>query len=80
MDFSFAVHNLANVFANTGKVHFEGLIYLLRYIRDNKTLGPKYYVDLMDTPVNDLLRQAILKPRITLCLFLILVIWVQLEP
>ena len=27
---SFAVHNLAKFSANTGKVHFEGLVHLLR--------------------------------------------------
>ena len=31
---------------------------MLRYIRDNKTLGLKYYADLNDAPVTDLLRQA----------------------
>ena len=58
MDLSFAVHNLAKFSANPGKVHFEGLVHLLRYIRDNKTLGLKYYADLNDAPVTDLLRQA----------------------
>ena len=38
VDLSFAVHKLAKFSANTGKVHFEGLIHLLRYIKDNKTL------------------------------------------
>ena len=28
------------------------------YIRDNKTLGLKYYADFNDVPVTDLLRQA----------------------
>ena len=56
MDLSFAVHKLAKFSANPGKVHFEGLVHLLRYIRDNKTLGLKYYADLNDTPVTDLLR------------------------
>ena len=42
VDLSFAGHNLAKFSANTGKVHFEGLVHLLRYIRDNKTLGVKY--------------------------------------
>ena len=46
---------------NTGKVHFEGLIHLLRYIRDNKNLGLKYYAYLNDAPVTDLLRQANIK-------------------
>ena len=41
VDLSFAVHKLAKFSANPGKVHFEGLIHLLRYIRYNKTLGLK---------------------------------------
>ena len=44
-------------------LHFEGLIHLLRYIRDNKTLGLKYYADLNDAPVNDILRQANIKTK-----------------
>ena len=43
--FSFAVHKLAKFSSNHGKVHFEGLVHLLRYIRDNKTLGLKYYAN-----------------------------------
>ena len=58
VDLSFAVHKLENVSANPGKVHFEGLVHLLRYIRDNHNLGLKYYADLNDAPVTDLLRQA----------------------
>ena len=61
MEFSFAVHKLAKYSANPGKVNFEGLIHLLRYIRDNKTLGLKYYAYLNDAPVTDLLRQANIK-------------------
>ena len=63
MDLSFAVHKLANFSVNTGKVHFEGLIHLLRYIRDNKTFGLKYYADLNDAPVTDLWRQANIKTK-----------------
>ena len=37
VDLSFAVHKLAKFSANPGKVHSEGLVHLLRYIRDNKT-------------------------------------------
>ena len=58
MDLSFAVHKLAKFSTNPGKLHFEGLVHLFRYIRDNKTLGLKYYADLNDAPVTDLLRQA----------------------
>ena len=49
---------LANFLSNPGKVHFEGLVHLLRYIRDNKTLGLKYYGDTNDAPLSDLSRQA----------------------
>ena len=58
MDLSFSVHKVAKFSANTGKVHFEGLVHLLRYSRENKTLVLKYYADLNDAPVTDLLRQA----------------------
>ena len=39
VDLSFAVHKLAKFSANPDKVHFEGLVHLLRNIRYNKTLG-----------------------------------------
>ena len=58
VDLSFAVHKLAKFSSNPGTVHFEGLRHLLRYIRDNKTLGLKHYVDLNDAPLYDLLRQS----------------------
>ena len=50
-----------NVLANPGKVQFEGLVNLLRYIRDNKSLGLKYHADLNDAPVTALLIQANIK-------------------
>ena len=58
VDFSFAVQKLAKFSSNTGKVHFEGLVHLLRYIRDNKTLGLKYYAYMTDAPLSDLLRKS----------------------
>ena len=54
LDLSFAVHKLAKVSSNPGKIHFKGLVHLLRYIRDNKTLGLKYYDDMKDAPLSDL--------------------------
>ena len=42
--------------ANTGKVHFEGLVHILGYIRDINNLGLKYYADINDAPVSDLSR------------------------
>ena len=53
VDLSFTVQKLAKFSENPGKVQFEGLVHLLRYIRDNKTLGLKYYEDLNDAPVTD---------------------------
>ena len=63
MDLSFAVHKLEKLSENPGKVHFEGLVNVLRYIRENKTLGLKYYADLNDAPVTDILRQANIKTK-----------------
>ena len=63
MDWSFSVHKLEKFSANPGKLHFEVLIHLLRYIRDNKTLVLKYYADLNDATVTDLLRQANIKTK-----------------
>ena len=63
MDLSFAVHKLAKFLANPGKVNFEGLVHLLRYIRDNKTLGLKYYADLNDALATDIFRQANIKTK-----------------
>ena len=47
--------------SKTGKVHFEGLVHILRYIRDNKTLDFKYYADMNDVTASELLRQASIK-------------------
>ena len=58
VDLSFAVHKLAKFSSNPGKVTFEGLVHLLRYIIDNNTLGLKYYADRKDAPLSELLRQA----------------------
>ena len=63
VDLSFAVHKLSKFSANPGKVHFEGLVHLLRYIRDNNTLSLKYYADMNDATVTDLLRQANIKTK-----------------
>ena len=58
---TFSSQKLAKFSANPGKVHFEVLVHLLRYIRDNNTLGLKYYADMNDAPLTDLLRQASIK-------------------
>ena len=55
------MHKLEWFSANPGKLHFEVLVHLLRYIRDNNTLGLKYYADMNDVPVSELLIQATIK-------------------
>ena len=61
VDFSFSVLKLAKFSKKPGKLHFEGLVHLLRYIRYNRTLILKYYADINDAPVSDLLKQASIK-------------------
>ena len=66
---SFAVHKLAKFSSNTGRAHFEGLVHLLRYIRDNKTFGLKYNADIKYAPLSDLLRRANIKTENQLIVF-----------
>ena len=61
VELSFAVHKLAKFSANYSKVHFEVLIHFLINIRHYNNLGLKYYADLNDAPVTDLLRQDNIK-------------------
>ena len=63
VDLRFLVHKLEKFSSNTGKVQFEGLVHLLRYIRDNKTLVLMYYAETNDAPVSDLFRQASINPE-----------------
>ena len=57
MDLRFAVHKLEIFSSNPGKVNFECLVHLLRYIRGNKNLGLIYYANIEDAHLSDLLRQ-----------------------
>ena len=52
------MHKLAKFSSNPGKVYFEVLVHLLRYIRYNKTLVLKYYSEMKDAPLSDMLRQS----------------------
>ena len=54
----FSVHKLAKFSANLGKLHFEGMVHILGYIRDNNILGLKYYADMNYAPVSEILIQA----------------------
>ena len=69
VDFSFAVHKLAKFSENSGKVHFGGLVHLLRYIKDNKTLGLNYYADMKGAPLSDIFKQSNIKTENQLMVF-----------
>ena len=45
------------------------MVHLLRYIRENKNFGLKYYADMKDAPLYDLLIQAIIKTENQLMVF-----------
>ena len=64
------MQHLARFTENPGKVHFEGLVHLLGYIKDNKTLGLKYYTNINDSSLSDLLRQASIKTENQFMVFL----------
>ena len=59
---SFAIHKLVKFPSKFIKIHFEGFICLLRYIRGNKTLVIKYYTDAKDTTLSDLFRKTNITP------------------
>ena len=67
--FYFFSTQVRKISSNTGKVHFEGLVHLLRYIRNNKNLGFNYYADMNYAPVSDLLRQDSIKTENKLIYF-----------
>ena len=71
VDLSFAMHKLEKFSAKPGKVNLEGLVHLVIYMRVNKSLGLKYYADMNDAPVTELLRQASVKTENHLMDFLI---------
>ena len=69
MDLSFVVNKLETFSSNPGKVSFEVLVHLLRYIRENKTLGLNYHSDIKDAPLSDLLGQPSIKTEYQLMEF-----------
>ena len=77
VDLCFAVHKLGKFLSNPCKVHLEGLIHLLKYIRDNKNLGLKYYANIYDENISELLRKARIKTEKQLMVFYVY-IWQDL--
>ena len=60
VDLSFVAHKL-DFSSNPGKLKFEGLVNMLRHIKDNKTLGLNYHADMKYEPLSGLLRQSNIK-------------------
>ena len=56
VDLCFAVQNLKTFSSNPCKVHFDTLVHLLRYIRDNRNFDLMYYAKIEDAPLNGPLR------------------------
>ena len=54
------MQNLAKFSEKPGKLHFEGLVHIFRYIIYYMILGLNYYADINDSPLSELLRQAII--------------------
>ncbi|MGH7974586.1 MAG: hypothetical protein ACREBR_03590, partial [bacterium] len=65
-DIVFAVMKLVKFNNNPGKSHFEALIHLLGYLRDNPSLGLRFYSNLDDAPVTRLLKDHNMKRLICL--------------
>ena len=60
VDLFFELYKLEKFSSSAGKLHVEGLVQLLRYIRDKNNLGFKYYANIEDAPLYEILRQAII--------------------
>ena len=54
-DILFAVNKLAKYSKKPGEVHMQALIHLLRYLRDNSYLGVKFYCNITQSPVYNIL-------------------------
>jgi hypothetical protein len=50
-DIVYAVNKLAKFTRQPGRNHFNALLHLLRYLRDNALLGIKFYSDLTQAPL-----------------------------
>jgi len=59
-DIIYAVNKLAKYTRKPGKVHFEALLHLLRYLRDNSLYGVRFYSNIVESPIyRMLLKQKI---------------------
>ncbi len=63
MDIVYAVNKLAKYTQKTGKAHFGVFIHLLRYLRDNKFHGLRYYSNIKEAPLTRMLRDQNISQR-----------------
>jgi hypothetical protein len=54
-DIIYAVNKLAKITKCPGKTHFEALIHVLCYLRDNSTVGIRFYSNLSEAPITKML-------------------------
>jgi len=50
-DIIFAVNKLARYMRKPGKAHFDALVHLLRYLRDNNNYGVRFFSDYSSSPL-----------------------------
>jgi hypothetical protein len=62
-DIIYAVNKLAKFTRKPGKVHFEALLHLLRYLRDNSLYGVRFYSNLSDAPIYQMLLSQNIEER-----------------
>jgi hypothetical protein len=51
VDIVFAVNKLAKFTHKPGRLHFEAMIHLLRYLRDHSHVGVRFYNDYLNAPM-----------------------------
>jgi hypothetical protein len=55
-DIIYAVNKLAKFTRKPGKLHFEAIVHLLRYLRDNSLYGVRFYSNIADAPIYQMLQ------------------------
>jgi hypothetical protein len=69
MDIIYTVNKLAKFTHRPGKVHFAGLLHLLRYLRDNSSYGVRFYSNLSEAPIYQMLLSQNIEEKHTLFSF-----------
>jgi hypothetical protein len=54
-DILYAVNKVAKFTKHPGRKHFDALIHVLRYLRDNTYLGIRFYHDVTEAPITKML-------------------------